>query len=168
MALVNQAVADEVATLVARHRYSVDDSRDVVKGAEQAASKNNEAIKEAAAQRQQEISERVDEAKAAAEKPRNEWGSQPRAETGSEIDLGGEDEEYEAAAPSRQHELSQPAAQSPSPQPSPSQQPSPQQPSPQQPSPQPQAAPPPAAPKPAPRRPAFDEDDDFENDSWLR
>lgn len=29
--------------------------------------------------------------------------------------------------------------------------------------------PPPAAPKPAPRRqPAFDEDDDFENESWLR
>lgn len=145
MALVNQAVADEIATLVARHRYAVEDSRDAVKAAEAASAKNNEEIKKAAAERIKQAAEQTQEAakeaeqRAASGKARNDWAGQ-RQDESNEISYGFDDAEEESARPSA-------AAAAP-------------------------AAPaPPVPPKPAPRRLPVEEefDEGYDEDhSWLR
>ncbi|MEV6230306.1 hypothetical protein AB0L88_20860 [Saccharopolyspora shandongensis] len=140
MVLINQQVADEIATLVARHRYGVEDSMDAVRAVEAASAQKNEEIKAAADERKQELVEKAANAQPPEDdKPRNDWAGK-RDEQSNEISLGGDDE-FE--------EEQQPAAR-PTPPPAP-------------------PPPPPAAPKPAPRRrAAFDDDDDYENQSWLR
>lgn len=142
MVMVNQSVADDIATLVARHRYAVEDSKDAVKAAEAASAKNNEEIKQAAADRTKQAAEQTQQAAKAVEtqnesgKARNDWTAQPRKQDWKEIGFGAEDDfdEHPAA----------PAANTP---------------------------PPPPALKPAPRRqPVYDDfdDEDYENRSWLR
>ncbi|MEV0705427.1 hypothetical protein AB0I53_46995 [Saccharopolyspora sp. NPDC050389] len=139
MVLINQQVADEIATLVARHRYGVEDSMDAVRAAEAASAQKNEEIKAAADERKQDLVEKAANAQPPEDKTRNDWAGK-RNEESNEISLGVDDEFEEA---------SQPAAR-PTPPPAP-------------------PPPPPAAPKPAPRRrAAFEDDDDYENQSWLR
>jgi hypothetical protein len=137
--LINQRVADEIATLVARHRYSVEDSLDAVRAAEAASAQKNEEIKASAEERKQDLVEKAANAQQPDDKPRNDWAGKQKADN-NEISLGTADDEYEEAPP-------RPAAVRPAPPP----------------------PPPPAAPKPTPRRRmAYDDDDDYENQSWLR
>lgn len=49
--LIDQRVADEIAALVARHRYGVEDGRDAVRSAEQAAQRRNAQLAAEAAER---------------------------------------------------------------------------------------------------------------------
>ncbi|WP_190824645.1 hypothetical protein [Saccharopolyspora pogona] len=90
--LINQKVADEIATLVARHRYGVEDSMDAVRAAEAASAKKNEEIKAAADERKQELVEKAANAQPPEDKPRNEWAGK-RNEDSNEISLGADDEE---------------------------------------------------------------------------
>ncbi|MGI8308559.1 hypothetical protein [Saccharopolyspora hattusasensis] len=90
--LINQKVADEIATLVARHRYGVEDSMDAVRAAEAASAKKNEEIKAAADERKQELVEKAANAQPPEDKPRNDWAGK-RNEDSNEISLGADDEE---------------------------------------------------------------------------
>ncbi|WP_338600862.1 hypothetical protein [Saccharopolyspora sp. SCSIO 74807] len=51
MVLLNQRVADEITSLVARHRYGIEDGRDAVRSAEQAAAERNAQLRAEAAER---------------------------------------------------------------------------------------------------------------------
>jgi hypothetical protein len=145
MVLVNKQVADEIATLVARHRYAIEDGRDAVKAAEAASAKRNEEIKAEASERHKEVAALTEEArKEPQDKQRNDWRGQRHQES-NEISFGDDEEQYE--------QPQAPVASSATPPPTP-------------------PPPPAAAPQPrsAPRRrPGYDDfDDDFENQSWLR
>lgn len=138
----NSAVADEIGTLVARHRYAAEDGKDAVRAAESSSARRNEEIKDEATQRRQQIAERAEQAKEAA-KPKDEWASR-RDNAPKELQLGLEDDFDEVEETPAQQPTAAPSAK-------------------------------PAAPtsQPAPvrrrGRPSFDDDDDdFENQSWLR
>lgn len=140
MVVINQRVADEIATATARHRYGIADNMDAVRAAEASSAKKSEEIKEAATARKQELVERAEKEREQAGKPRNDWSNKPQQDD-NVIGFGGEDD-YEEEPPQ------QPVSARPVPAPPP---------------------PEPPAPKPAPRRrPAFDDDDDYENQNWLR
>jgi hypothetical protein len=140
MVLVNQKVADEIATMVARHRYSVEDGRDTVKAAEAASARRNEEIKAEAAERTKQVTELahqgVQEAAAQQDgRARNDWAAERRDDSNV---ISFADDEYEEAPPAPPQAAASPA-------------------------------PPSAPPKPAPRRAtAYDDYDDYENQSWLR
>lgn len=59
MVLLNQRVADEITSLVARHRYGIEDGRDAVRSAERASAERNAQLRAEAAERRAGLPELV-------------------------------------------------------------------------------------------------------------
>ncbi|QGK71484.1 hypothetical protein GIY23_19975 [Allosaccharopolyspora coralli] len=135
MVPVNQKVADEIVTLVARHRHAAEGRKDAIKAAEDASKERNDELARRSAEKRAEITELAESMTTPSEPEKPTWAARER--DSYEIDLATDDDEVEEQPVSRQPVPAQPVA--------------------------------PAQPKAPARRPVFDDDDDdFENQSWLR
>ncbi|MBB5154808.1 hypothetical protein [Saccharopolyspora phatthalungensis] len=116
MVLINQRVADEIATLVARHRYGVEDSMDAVRAAESASAQKNEEMKAAADARKQELVDRAANAQPPDDKPRNDWAGKRNADS-NEISFGAADDYEDAPQQTAARPVSPPPPAAPKPAP---------------------------------------------------